>query len=112
MSRGEEKQASLVAIVDAILVTGTSVPSLINMFAAVLRLNGLAQEADQISAVADGEPPPAIEQIAAWFEEQAVKERELYDLGSCNNPLLTLERWMVYKASAQSVREGAWKTKP
>ena len=60
----------------------------------------------------DGEPPTDIEQIAAWFEGQAAKERDLYDSGNCNNPVLTLERWMVYKASAQSVREGAWRTKP
>lgn len=50
-----------------------------------------------------------IEQIAAWFEAQAVKERELLDSGHCNNPDLTRERWLVYKASAQSVREGTWR---
>jgi hypothetical protein len=53
-----------------------------------------------------------IEQIAVWFEEQAAKERELLDSGKCNNPALTQERWMVYKASAGCVREGAWRKKP
>ena len=50
-----------------------------------------------------------VAQIAAWFEDQAAKERELLDSGRCNNRSLTEERWMVYKASAQSVREGAWR---
>jgi hypothetical protein len=112
MSRGEEKQAQLTALVDAILVTGTSMPALIDMFAAVLRLNSMPHEADQISAVGHGEPSPDAELIAAWFDDQAVKEHELYNSGNCNNPILTLERWMVYKASAQSVREGAWRKKP
>jgi hypothetical protein len=45
MSRGEEKQAQLTALVDAILVTGTTMPALIDMFAAILRLNGMPHEA-------------------------------------------------------------------
>lgn len=111
MSRGEAKQAHLTSVVDAILVTGTSVPALIDMFAAVLRLNGLAREADQVSAIAHGEPPPTIEQIAAWFEAQATKERELLDSDQLRPDARerTQERWLVYKASAQSVREGAWR---
>ena len=109
VSRGEEKQAQLAALVDAILVTGTSMPALIDMFAAVLRLNGLAHEADQISAIAHGEPSPDVAQIMGWFEAQATKERELLDSDQCNNPTLAQERWMIYKASAMSVREGAWK---
>ena len=51
LQRNEEELA-LTAIVDAILLTGTPVTALIDMFAAVLRLNGLPGEADQISAVA------------------------------------------------------------
>ena len=50
-----------------------------------------------------------VELIVAWFEEQAAKERELFDSGRSNNPALTQERWIVYKISAQSMREGAWK---
>ena len=50
-----------------------------------------------------------IEQIAVWFEEQAAKERDLLDSGRCNNPGLAEERWLVYKASAQSVRANAWR---
>ena len=44
-----------------------------------------------------------------WFEEQAVKERELLDSGRCNNRLTTYERLIVYKAAAMSVRGGAWR---
>jgi hypothetical protein len=49
-----------------------------------------------------------IEQIVAWFDEQAAKEQRLLDTGSCN-PSLTQERWLVYKASAMAVRDGLWK---
>ena len=51
-----------------------------------------------------------VEQIAAWFDEQAEKEQALLDTGRCNNRSRTQERWLVYKASAQSVRDGAWRS--
>lgn len=50
-----------------------------------------------------------VAQIAAWFEDQAAKEQELLDSGRCNSRERTQERWLVYRASAQSVREGAWR---
>ena len=52
-----------------------------------------------------------IEQIAAWFEAQAASEREALDSGQCRPDAKerTLERWIVYKASAQAVRNGDWK---
>lgn len=55
-----------------------------------------------------------VEQIAMWFEAQAAKERELLDSGRCRPDARTIaqERWLVYKASALSVREGAWRQKP
>lgn len=56
--------------------------------------------------------PSDVEQIAAWFEEQAAKEQELLDSGRCTNRVTTQERWLVYKASAMAVRAGEWKKKP
>lgn len=55
-----------------------------------------------------------VEQIAAWFEEQAAKEQELLDSPKLHPDAKerTQERWLVYKASAQSVRAGAWRKKP
>jgi hypothetical protein len=52
-----------------------------------------------------------IELIAAWFEAQAASEREALDSGLCRPDARerTLERWIVYKASAQAVRNGDWK---
>lgn len=52
-----------------------------------------------------------VERIAAWFDDQAARERALLDSGHCNNPALAQERWLVYKTSAQAVREGSWKEK-
>ena len=112
MSRGEEKRAQLAAVVHAILTTGTSVPAVVDMLASILRECRLVREADLIGTavgVMMGEPSD-VERIAAWFDAQAVKERELLDSGRCNNPGLAEERWLVYKASAQRVRANAWRT--
>ena len=112
MSRGEEKRGRLAAVVDAILGTGTSVPAVVDMLASILRERKFHHEANLIGTavgVMMGEPSD-VERIAAWFDTQAVKERELLDSGRCNNPGLAEERWLVYKASAQSVRANAWRT--
>ena len=53
-----------------------------------------------------------VERIAAWFDDQAARERALLDSGRCNDPTLARERWLVYKASAQAVREGRWREEP
>jgi len=112
MSRGEEKRAQLAEAVHMILATGTSVPAVVDMLAAILRGWKFVREAELIGTavgVMMGEPSD-VERIAAWFDAQAVKERELLDSGRCNNPGLAEERWLVYKASAQSVRANAWRT--
>jgi len=50
-----------------------------------------------------------IEQIAAWFDMQAAKESDLLDAGNLNDGgVRAQERFMVYKASAGAVRQGAW----
>ena len=113
MSRGEEKVAQLVTSVKALLETGESVRAVIDKFAAALYQNGCLKEAELILAVGSnlwGEPSDA-EGIAAWLDAQAAKERELLDSDRMRADAheRTQERWMVYKASAQAVREGAWK---
>lgn len=111
MSRGEEKCAQLAAVVHAILSTGTSVEAVVDMFASVLRACRFAHEADLIETavrVMMGAPSD-VEKIAEWFDAQATKERDLLDSGRCNNPSLAEERWLVYTASAQSVRANAWR---
>ena len=105
--------ATLAAVVKAILETGNSERDVIDKFAAALHQLGLTKEADLIHAAAStlwGEPSEA-EQIVAWLEGQAVKERELLDSDQMRPDARerTQERWMVYKASAGAVREGAWK---
>lgn len=113
MSRGEEKRAKLARVVDAILRTGTSVPAVVDMLATVLREMKFVDEAtllEDAASVMLGAPPDAV-QIAAWFDAQAAKERELLDSDQLRPDARerTQERWLVYKASAQSVREGAWR---
>lgn len=106
--------AVLAKTIQAILETGSSERDVIDKFAAALHQLGLTKEAELIYA-ANSElwgQPSDVEQIAAWFEAQAVKERELLDSDRCNSPVTTHERWLVYKASAQSVRERAWKKSP
>jgi len=101
----------LATVVEAIVATGTSVPRVIGMLATVLRNWRFNHEAKLLEAAVavmlDG--PTDEERIAAWFDAQAVKERELLNSGRCNNLITTQERWLVYKASAQSVREGEWR---
>ncbi len=114
MSRGEEKMSTLAKTIQAILETGNSSRDVIDKFAAALHQLGLTKEADLIFTAASelwGQPSD-VEQIAAWFEAQAVKERELLDSDACNSPVTTHERWLVYKASAQSIRERVWKKAP
>jgi hypothetical protein len=55
-----------------------------------------------------------VDQIAAWFEDQAAKERAHLDSKDIRPDAIQLaqERWLVYKASAQAVRSGAWKKTP
>lgn len=53
--------------------------------------------------------PSDADLIVAWLEEQAAKERDLLDSGRCTSIVTTQERWLVYKASAQGIRDGAWK---
>lgn len=113
MSRGEEKAAALAAAVQAILATGDSPRGVIDKFAVALHQLGLTKEADLVHTAAStlwGEPSEA-EQITAWLEGQAAKERELLDSDQMRPDARerTQERWMVYKASAGAVREGAWK---
>ena len=113
MSRGEEKVAGLVAAMQAILETGDFPRSVIDKFAAALHQLGLTKEADLVHTAAStlwGEPSEA-EQIAAWLEGQAAKEKELLDSDQMRPDAheRTQERWMVYRASAGAVREGAWK---
>ena len=112
MSRGEAKHAQLAAALHAILATGTSVPAVVDMLASILRECRFVREADLIGTavgVMMGEPSD-VERIAAWFDAQAIKERDLLDSGRCHNPGLTEERWIVYKAAAQRVRANAWRT--
>ena len=113
MSRGEEKASALAAAVQVILETGDSPRGVIDKFAAALHQLGLTKEADLVHTAAStlwGEPSEAA-QITAWLEAQAVKERELLDSDQMRPDARerTQERWMVYKASAGAVREGAWK---
>lgn len=109
--------SALSETIQAILATGNSERDVIDKFAMALHSLGLTKEAELIYAAAStlwGQPSEA-DQIAAWLEAQAVKERELLDSGGCTNRATTAttsERWLVYKASAQSVREGAWKKSP
>ena len=113
MSRGDEKVAVLVGVVEAMLASGSSKRAVVDKLAAALQAAGLAEEAALVFDAASrlwGEPSVA-EQIAAYFDEQAAEERRLLDSGQCNNPQLAQERWLVYKASAMSVREGAWRKK-
>lgn len=103
----------LVTVIKAILETGDSPRGLIDKFAAALHQCGLAKEADLVHTAAStlwGEPSEA-EQITAWLEGQAANERELLDSDQMRHDARerTQERWMVYKASAGAVREGAWK---
>ena len=110
MSIGDEKVAELAAVVKAILETGNSPRAVIDKLASSLHQAGLPKEAELIHNAASvlwGEPSD-VDQIASYFEDQAVKERELLDSGRCNNPPLSQERWLVYKAAAQEVRARAW----
>ena len=114
MSRGEEMASALAKTIKAILETGNSERDVIDKFAAALHQLGMVKEAALIFTAAStlwGEPSD-VDQIAAWFEAQAVKERELLDSEDCNSPVTTQERWLVYKASAQSVRDRVWQKKP
>jgi hypothetical protein len=114
MNRSEEKVSALAKTIQAILETGSSKRDVIDKFAAALHQLGMTKEAELIFTAATelwGQPSD-VDQIAAWFEAQAVKERELIDSERCNNPVTTHERWLVYKASAQSVRERVWKKSP
>ena len=52
MSRGEEKREELRRVVEAILSTGTSLSSVIDMFADVLNKAGYSEEAELIGEVA------------------------------------------------------------
>ena len=113
MSHREEKRARLAAVVDAILRTGTSVPAVVDMLAAIFREGKFSDEAallEDAAAVMLGAPPDTA-QIAAWFDAQADKERELLDSKQLRPDARerVQERWLAYKASAQSVREGAWR---
>lgn len=113
MSRGDEKVAVFAKAIEALLASGNSKRAAVDKLAAALRVAGLTEEADLVFDAASrlwGEPSHA-EQIAAYFDEQAAEERRLLDSGQCNNPPLAQERWLVYKASALSVREGAWRKK-
>ena len=103
MSRGEEKVSALAKTIKAILETGNSERDVIDKFAAALHQLGLTKEAELVFAAASvlWDQPSDVDQIAAWFEAEAVKERKLLDSGFCNNPVTTQERWLVYKASAQ-----------
>lgn len=114
MSRGDEKVSALATTIKALLETGNSERDVIDKFAAALHQLGFTKEAELIftAATALWGQPSDVEQIAAWFEAQAVKEHELLDSGYCNSPVTTNERWLVYKASAQSVRERVWKKPP
>lgn len=55
-----------------------------------------------------------VERIAAWFDDQAARERALLDSDRLRPDARerAQERWLVYKASAQAVREGSWKEMP
>lgn len=111
MNRGDMKRAQLAAVVDAILATGTSVPAVVDMLASILRECRFLREGDLVGTTVGvmlGEPSD-VERIAAWFDAQALKERELLDSGCCNDPALAQERWIVYTASAQSIRASAWR---
>lgn len=111
MSRGDEKVAALAQVVEAMLAGGSSKRAVVDKLAEALQIAGLTEEAALVFDAASrlwGEPSPA-EQIAAYFDEQAAEENRLLASGQCNNPQLAQERWIVYKASAQSVREGAWR---
>ena len=111
MSLGDEKVAMIAAVVKAILETGNSPRAVVDKLAAALHQAGLPKEAELIHNAASvlwGEPSDA-ERIATYFEDQAAKERELLDSGRCNDGgERSRERWMVYKASAQAVRDRAW----
>ena len=74
---------------------------------ALATANGLYDAADWIGSALTRRPTSGatIEQIAAWFDDQAVEEQRLLASGQCNSPERTRERWMVYKASAGVVRE-------
>lgn len=114
MSRGDEKISALVMTIRAILETGESPRAIIDKVATALHQLGLERESALIFDAASnlwGEPSE-VDQIAAWFEGQAAKEREVLDSGVCNNLVTTQERWLVYKASAQSVRDRVWKKSP
>jgi hypothetical protein len=51
-----------------------------------------------------------VEQIAAWFDDQAAKERDLLDAGNLNDGgVRGTERFLVYKAAAGAVLQGAWR---
>ena len=115
MSHSEEKRAQLAAVVDAILATGTSAASVVEMFTVILHTKGLTTEPNPIASVANSiklDTAADTELIAAWFDAQAAKEHELLNsdrlrVDACER---TQERWLVYKASAQSVRAGTWRT--
>lgn len=113
MSRGEEKQAQLGTAVDAILRTGTSVPSVVDALARILRQMKFVREAELLEEAVNVMMgvPSDVKQIADWFEEQAFKERELLDSDRLRPDARKSaeERWLVYKASAQGVRERVWK---
>lgn len=71
--------------------------------------SGLYDAADAVTRCRE-----QIEQIAAWFEAQAAKERVLLDSDQVRPDASerTHERWLVYKASAIAIRQGDWKKKP
>ena len=110
MSRGDDKVSALATTLKALLETGNSARDVIDKFAAALHQLGFTKEAELIFTALWGQSAD-VAQITAWFEDQATKERALLDSGKCNNRTLTQERWMIYKASAQSVLEGTWRKK-
>lgn len=71
--------------------------------------SGLYDAADAVTRCRE-----QIEQIAAWFEAQAAKERVLLDSDQVRPDAIerTHERWLVYKASAIAICQGDWKKKP
>ena len=113
MSRSKERRAQLATAVIEILATGASVASVVEMFTAILHANGFTTEPNPIAIAADSirlDTATDTALIAAWFDTQAAKERELLDSGRCTNLVTTQERWLVYKAAAMEVRAGAWRT--
>jgi len=74
--------------------------------AQIANQNGLYDAADAVIRSRE-----MIEQIAAYFDEQAAKESDLQRLPAVrpDSKKRIQERWMVYKASAQAVRDGQWR---